>query len=258
MNFSKESLKAFLDEKVDRYNSTDFISSDPISIPHQFESKHDIEISGFVAAIIAWGQRVTIIKNANLLMQWMDYSPYDFIMNFTDKDLDPFRKFVHRTFNGADCEFFMWSLKNIYQKYGDLENAFAKSFSATEADTFEALIRFRNRFFELDHEVRTEKHIANPAKNASAKRMNMFLRWMVRKDNRGVDFGIWNAIAPSQLICPLDIHSGRVARKIGLLARKQNDWKAASELTSNLKKMDLHDPVKYDFALFGLGIFEKF
>ncbi len=258
MNQNIEDLKAFLDSKFMLYNSSSFIETDPISIPHLFSRKEDIEISGFFAATLAWGQRVTIINNTKKLMGWMDNAPLDFILNFTQHDLNPFQRFVHRTFNGIDCEYFLWSLKNIYQNYGSLEIAFCDGFQPDVLNVKKALVNFRKVFFELDHPTRTEKHIANPAKKSSAKRLNMFLRWMVRVDDRGVDFGIWKKIIPAQLICPLDVHSARVARKLGLLKRHINDWSAAEELTENLKLLDNKDPVKYDFALFGLGIFEGF
>ncbi|MFA5419538.1 MAG: TIGR02757 family protein [Bacteroidales bacterium] len=253
-----EALKEFLNFKAEYYNHVRFIPSDPISIPHLFTRKEDIEISGFFSAIIAWGQRPTIIKNATKLVEWMDYSPFDFILNFNESDLKPFSKFVHRTFNGEDCDFFLWSLKNIYQNYQTLENAFTIGFSESEINVKQAIILFRKRFFEIESPARTQKQIANPSKNSSSKRINMFLRWMVRKDKNGVDFGIWNKIQPSQLVCPLDVHVANVSRKIGLLSRKMNDWKAAEELTEILKTFDRNDPVKYDFALFGLGVFEKF
>lgn len=254
---TNDRLKQFLDEKADFYNSVKFIKSDPISIPHLFTKKEDIEIAGFLTATIAWGQRKTIVANASKLMQWMDYAPYQFITDFTDKDLSSFRHFVHRTFNGTDCEYFLWSLKNIYQKHGGLEKVFTTDFNPESNHTKSAITGFRELFFELDHPHRTEKHIANPVKKASAKRINMFLRWMVRCDNSGVDFGIWKSIRPSQLICPLDVHSAAVARNLSLLKRRINDWQAAEELTERLKQYDPDDPVKYDFALFGLGIFEK-
>ncbi|HEY6159978.1 MAG TPA: TIGR02757 family protein [Bacteroidia bacterium] len=245
-------LKEFLEEKYERYNRVSFIESDPVSIPHLFRKKEDIEISGFLAATIAWGQRPTIIKNATKLVQWMDMSPHDFILNAGEKDLAPFKKFVHRTFNGSDCIFFLHSLKNIYAKRGGMENAFQG------CDAKEAIIKFRQAFFSVKHLSRTLKHVSNPGSGSSAKRLNMFLRWMVRKDKRSVDFGIWNNLKPAQLFCPLDVHSGNVARKLGLLTRKQNDWKAVEELTVSLREFDPADPVKYDFALFGLGVFEKF
>jgi len=253
-----ENLKEFLDFKANQYNAPKFIETDPISIPHLFTKTEDREIAGFLAATIAWGQRAAIIGNATKLMKWMDYTPHDFIINFKESDIAPFLKFVHRTFNGDDCAYFLWSLKNLYQKYGKLESAFCNDFSEKETNVKNAIINFRQRFLEMDHQKRIEKHIANPDKNATTKRLNMFLRWMVRTDNKGVDFGIWNRIKPTQLVCPLDVHSARVARKLGLLKRNVNDWKAALELTENLKLLDNCDPVKYDFALFGLGIFEDF
>lgn len=252
-----QQLKRLLDQKAAFYNSARFIASDPISIPHLFSKKEDTEIAGFLAGTIAWGQRPTIISNAKKLMEWMDFSPHEFIMNFAEKDLKPFQTFSHRTFNGQDCEYFLWALKNLYQTYADMESAFTKDFLPTEKNTKTAIISFRNRFLSWQAPERTKKHVADPAKNSSAKRLNMFLRWMVRKDESGVDFGIWKNIRPSQLVCPLDTHSGRVARKLGLLTRKANDWQAAEELTDQLRLFDPEDPVKYDYALFGAGIFEK-
>lgn len=247
-----EELKSFLNSKAELYNQPGFIENDPISIPHLFAKKEDIEIAGFLSATIAWGNRKIILRNARNLMEMMEFSPFDFVMNFRDNDLKPFQKFVHRTFNANDLEFFLWSLKNIYQEHGGLEIVFQN-----KSEIKEAILYFRNVFFELDFPARTSKHIANPAKNSSAKRLNMFLRWMVRKDNKGVDFGIWKTLKPSMLYCPLDVHSGRVARQLGLLNRKQDDWKAVDELTAKLRTFDPIDPVKYDFALFGLGVNEK-
>jgi len=245
----------FLEEKHDLYNRPSFIKDDPISVPHQFTRKEDIEIAGFFSATIAWGQRVTIIKNANKLMGLMDNSPYDFISNHTDKELQPFSKFVHRTFNGTDCIFFIRSLKNIYKNHGGLSAVFEQK----STSVYEAIIHFRKVFFDMPGQFkRTQKHVSNPGKNASSKRLNMFLRWMVRKDNRDVDFGLWEDLSMSILCCPLDVHTGTVARKLGLLKRKQDDWKSVVELTEELKRHDPKDPVKYDFALFGLGVFEKF
>ena len=211
-----------------------------------------MEISAFLSAIIAWGQRPTIIRNANELMRRMDFSPRDFILNHSKRDLRQFKNFKHRTFNYIDLEFFLKSLKNIYKRNKSLEDTF-KGKTAKES-----ICNFRKTFFSISHPARTRKHISNPETNSSAKRLNMFLRWMVRKDNRGVDFGIWKNISPKNLMCPLDVHSGNVARKLGLLTRKQNDWQSVEELTSRLKEFDSKDPVKYDFALFGLGVFEKF
>jgi uncharacterized protein (TIGR02757 family) len=251
-------IKSFLEEKADLYNRPEFITVDPVSIPHQFSKNEDIGISGFFAATIAWGQRPVILKNAGKLMLMMDNAPYDFILNHTKNDLKPFLKFVHRTFNGGDCIYFIQSLKNIYKNHGGLQKVFSDNLSASQVDLSNAIHQFRKIFFELPHSKRTEKHVADPLANSSAKRMCMFLRWMVRKDKRGVDFGIWGNIRMNQLSCPLDLHSARMARSLGLLQRKQNDWKAVVELTDKLKQFDHNDPVKYDFALFGLGINEKF
>lgn len=248
-------IRDFLEEKASFYNRPGFIVTDPVSVPHRFERKEDIEISGFLTATIAWGQRTTIIRNAGRLMQLMDEEPYLFILNADDTDRDIFSGFSHRTLNAVDCRYFLSSLKNIYLNHGGLEQAFDAGPGSTILDR---ITRFRALFFELPHPMRTRKHIADPASGASAKRLNMFLRWMVRNDGRGVDFGFWKSISPADLLCPLDVHSGSVARKLGLLQRKQNDWKAVCELTASLKMMDPHDPVKYDFALFGLGVFEKF
>lgn len=249
-------LKALLDQKYLQFNHPDFIATDPIQIPHLFTRKEDIEIAGFFTATIAWGIRKSIINNSTKLMQWMDNAPYDFLMNAQEKDYAVFLKFVHRTFNGDDCVYFMHSLKNIYQKHQGLQAVFEKGYNA-EGGLFAALVHFRNVFFELPHLSRTRKHVADVSTGASAKRLNMFLRWMIRKDDRGVDFGLWS-LPPSALYIPLDIHSGNVARKLGLLTRKQNDWRAVEELTSNLRAFDPSDPVKYDFALFGMGAFDKF
>ena len=249
-------LHNFLEEKHDQYNRPEFIESDPISIPHQFSKKEDIEIAAFLTATIAWGNRKMIIKNAKQLMELIDRAPFDFIQNFTDDELKPFEKFVHRTFNGTDCIYFLKSLQNIYKNHGGLEGSF--SLPKESINIKESIISFHKLFFELEHQDRTRKHLANPEKSSAAKRINMFLRWMVRDDKRGVDFGIWKNISTGKLFCPLDVHSGNVARKLGLLSRNANDWKAVEELTGNLRKFDVADPVKYDFALFGLGVFEKF
>lgn len=248
-----EDLKKFLDSNVELYNQPEFIEKDPTSIPHLFRKKEDIEIAGFLSATIAWGNRTMILRNAKRLMEMMDFAPCEFILNFNAADLKPFEKFVHRTFNAVDLEYFLWSLKNIYQKHGGLEKVLSR-----KPEIKEAIHHFRDVFFELEFPSRTSKHIANPAKNSSAKRLNMFLRWMVRNDNKGVDFGIWKTINPSLLMCPLDVHSGSVARKLGILKRKQDDWKAVEELTQNLRKFDPNDPVKYDFALFGIGVNKSF
>ena len=252
----KNALRDLLDKKAAQYNSPEFISSDPISIPHQFSKKEDIEISGFLSATIAWGQRVTILKNANRLMQIMDNRPYDFVMNAGADDLRNLSGFVHRTFNGDDCLFFIEALKHIYTNCGGLENAFSQGISPNDINVFKGIISFRDTFLQAPHLLRSCKHVANPAKGSTAKRINMFLRWMVRSDDKGVDFGLWRKISPAQLCCPLDVHVGNVARKLGLLNRTQNDWRAVEELTRNLKEFDPDDPIKYDFALFGMGVFE--
>jgi len=252
-----EELKALLDAKADLYNRPEFIPSDPISIPHSFSRREDIEISGFLVATIAWGQRTTIVKNGFRLMEMMDHAPFDFVMNANSKELRRISGFVHRTFNADDCLFFIESLRNIYLNGKGLEQAFSEGLKKDDSDVFNALVTFRNIFLEAPHLSRSVKHIANPAAGSTAKRINMFLRWMVRNDHHGVDFGLWKSVSPSLLCCPLDVHVGNVARSIGLLDRKQNDWRAVEELTGHLRKFDPVDPIRYDFALFGMGVFEK-
>lgn len=254
MNSSE--IKDFLDEKVEQYNHPKFIESDPIQIPHRFTLKEDIEISGFLVATFSWGNRKSIIKNGEKLMELMGNSPFDFVMNFSDDYSERLSDFVHRTFNSTDLIYFIKALQNIYKNHDGLEAVFWKN---AEKENLQAAIHhFKKVFFELPHLKRTEKHVSDPLKNSAAKRINMFLRWMVRKDNKGVDFGIWDSLTPAQLSCPLDVHSGNVARKLNLLQRKQNDAKALAELDAALRKLDKNDPVKYDFALFGLGVFESF
>lgn len=253
---NKSELKEFLDSKVNQYNKPDFIGSDPIQIPHRYSLKEDVEISGFLAATIAWGNRKSIITNANKMMELMGNSPFDFVMSHTTKDLERFNGFVHRTFNSTDLSFFIESLKNIYDNHNGLEAVFCNNIE--QHSTQAAISAFKNVFFEIEHPARTTKHISNPLKGSAAKRINMWLRWNCRKDNTGVDLGIWKTIPASTLSCPLDVHSGNVARKLGLLKRKQNDAKALLELDTALRKLDSNDPVKYDFALFGLGVFEGF
>ena len=256
MNTITPDIKEFLDEMVLKYNNPSFIDSDPVSIPHLFTRKEDIEISGFLVATIAWGNRTMILKNGFKLMNLMGNAPYEFIMDYTDNDLDRLDGFVHRTFNQIDLAYFVRALKHIYQNKGGLETLF--TIAATEFSTQPAISYFKQEFFSLPHPERTAKHVSDPERGSAAKRINMFLRWMVRNDTHGVDFGIWKSLSPSQLSCPLDIHSGNVARKLGLLTRNQNDSRALEELDFNLREMDREDPVKYDFALFGLGVFEKF
>ncbi len=252
-----EDLKDFLDEKYAFYNRPEFIESDPIQIPHSFTLKEDIEIAAFLAAAIAWGRRSMIIKKAVDLMGLLENNPYDFLMNATEKDLKRFLNFQYRTFKEGDARYFILSLQNIYRNHGGLQALFEKAFFETNSIK-EALIRFRVVFLSMHPEQRTLKHVADVGRGSAAKRLNMFLRWMVRTDNKGVDFGLWKNIPSSALMIPLDVHTGNVARKLGLLERKQNDWRAVEEMTGRLREMDSDDPVKYDFALFGLGVFEDF
>ncbi len=247
-------IKDLLDEKHLKYNNRSFIENDPISIPHLFTKKEDIEIAAFLAATIAWGNRKSIITNANKLMQWMDHAPHDFILNHSKKELKPFEKFVHRTFNGTDCIFFLSSLKNIYTNHKDLEAVFKNVIEKDDLNLKHNIVSFRNLFLETKHFSRSEKHISDPSKKSSAKRLCMFLRWMVRDDKKGVDFGIWKSISPKDLCLPLDVHTGNVSRTLGLLKRTQNDWQAVEEITEVLRQLDPNDPIKYDFSLFGIGV----
>jgi uncharacterized protein (TIGR02757 family) len=253
-------LKAFLDAKVAQYNQPDFIKNDPVSIPHLFTQKQDIEIMGFWAATLAWGQRVTIINKCKELISLMDGAPYDFIVNHEEPDLKKLLSFKHRTFNDVDTLYFISFFRYHYERFDSLEAAFIPPGPLKGEDEVEsALNHFRSYFFSLpDFPHRTKKHVSSPSQKSTCKRLNMFLRWMVRKDDNGVDFGIWNNIKPSDLIMPCDLHVDRVARKLKLITRKQTDWQTAVELTEKLREFDPLDPVKYDFALFGLGIEEKF
>jgi len=253
---NRTELKDFLDSKVEQYNNPKFIETDPIQIPHQFTLKEDIEIAGFLTATISWGNRKSIIKNSKHMMELLELSPYDFVMNHETSDLKKLNVFVHRTFNGEDFIQFIISLKHIYKTHNGLESIFSK-YAKKDSLQF-SIHEFKKHFFEVLHLPRTQKHISDPLKNSAAKRINMYLRWMIRNDKTGVDFGIWKSLSPSHLSCPLDVHSGNVARKLGLLNRKQNDAKALKELDIALRKLDPKDPVKYDFALFGLGVFENF
>ncbi len=274
---SDKSLKEFFDEKVAQYNRIDFIKDDPVCIPHLFTQKADIEIAGLFAAVFAWGIRTTIIQKSKELMQLMDNAPHDFCLNHSDKDLQSLIHFKHRTFNTTDLLYFIEFLKYHYTNYKSLEEAFVmntlKKLSpplrggdnaqaaglSIRGGVEPALTNFHNYFFSLEHVPnRTKKHIATPYKGSTCKRLNMYLRWMVRKDKHGVDFGLWKKIKPSELVCPIDLHVARVAKRFGLLERKQVDWQAAVELTNYLKILDPLDPVKYDFALFGLGVMEKY
>ena len=254
-NSSEKSFKDFLDSKVEQYNQPSFIKDDPVSIPHLFSKKQDIEIAGFFAAVFAWGNRTTIINKSKELMQYMDMSPHAFCLNSDLGGLKRLMDFRHRTFNSTDLLYFVGFLKYHYQHNDSLETAFTNWGNDVE----QMLIGFHHYFFSLEHvPPRTKKHIASPEKRSNCKRLNMFLRWMVRSDNKGVDFGIWKNIKPSQLICPVDVHVARVAKRFNLLHRKLVDWQAALELTEYLRTLDADDPVKYDFALFALGVIEKF
>jgi uncharacterized protein (TIGR02757 family) len=256
MELHKNGIKDLLDEKVVQYNTPSFIETDPVQIPHMYSVREDIEISGFLAATISWGNRTSILKNAKQMMKLMGNSPFDFVMNHKERHLAKMDGFVHRTFNSTDLITFIGALRFLYQDRRGLEAVFTENRTADSLQP--AIHHFKNEFFSVAHLKRTEKHLPDPFNGSAAKRMNMYLRWMVRRDNAGVDFGIWKNISPSILSCPLDTHSGRVARKLGLLNRKQNDSKAVNELDGVLRKLDPSDPVKYDYALFGLAVYETF
>ena len=251
----KNDLKEFLDNKVLLYNQPSFIPADPVCIPHLFTKKQDIEIAGLFAAVFAWGNRTTIINKSKELMQLMDMQPHEFCLHHSSKDLKKMAGFKHRTFNTDDLYYFIEFFHHHFKKYDSLETAFFPNKGITAE---QGLNNFKNYFFSFEHLPRTQKHISSPLQKSSCKRLNMYLRWMVRNDHTGVDFGLWKNIKPSSLICPIDVHVARVAKKLGLLQRKQTDWQAAKELTEYLRTLDAADPVKYDFALFGLGVMEKF
>lgn len=247
-------LKDFLDKKVELYLKPNFIEDDPISIPHQFTKKEDVEIAAFLTATIAWGRRAMIMKNANEMMRILDQSPHEFILHASQKEIDKSLAFCHRTFQGIDFKTFIYSLRNIYTNHKGLETCF----HTKKEDMSEGISNFKRVFFSIEHQERTKKHISDPLKGSASKRLIMFLRWMVRHDKEGVDFGIWKSLSPSQLSCPLDVHTANVARKLGLITRKANDWKTVKELDVHLRSFCKIDPAKYDFALFGLGVYEKF
>ncbi len=258
MKLNKEELYEFLEAKYNQYNKPVFIETDPIQIPHSYHKTEDIEISAFLTASIAWGKRKMIIRNSLRMLEAMGENPYEFILNYSEeKDYKRITEVKHRTFKPEDFNFFLIALRNIYQNHGGLEKVFTEGFKKTNS-VFGAINHFRTIFMQTPHAQRSEKHVANPLKNSAAKRINMFLMWLVRNDKRGVHFGLWNGIPSSELIIPMDVHCGNTARALGLLQRKQNDRKAAEELTQMLKKFDHNDPVKYDFALFGAGVFEGF
>lgn len=250
-------VKEFLESEHDRFNRPEFIVNDPISIPHRYSKKADREISGFLTATISWGQRQTILKNANRLMLLMDDVPCDFVSSCSQKEMRRFADFVHRTFNGTDCVLFVRILSNLYKSGKGLHQIFSQSYMDSNGDMGMAIHLFRQHFWSGVSPGRSAKHFSDPMNQSAAKRLNMFLRWMVRKDDRGVDFGLWTDIPTSALMCPLDVHSGRVARELGLLDRNQNDWQAVTELSNNLRLFDAEDPCRYDYALFGGGVFER-
>jgi uncharacterized protein (TIGR02757 family) len=252
---SFKELKVFLDEKTIQFNQPDFLEDDPLGIVHQFSKKEDIEIMGLLMATIAWGNRKSIITSGNRLVEIFENEPFQFVLDHTDADFAQFH-FVHRTFQKSDLQFFVGALREIYKKQTSLESAFAGNQAI--AGVKGRIVNFRTELLSYPHEKRSEKHLANPLKKSAAKRINMFLRWMVRDNSTGVDFGIWNSIPKSELYLPLDVHTSNIGRKLGLITRKQDDWQALEELMENLKKMDPNDPCKYDFALFGLGAIEKF
>jgi uncharacterized protein (TIGR02757 family) len=254
-----DNLRDFLNQKVDQYNQPFFIKDDPVSIPHLFIKKQDIEIAGFFAALFAWGNRTTIIRKSKELMELMDMAPHSFIRGAGEKELKELIHFKHRTFNATDLLYFIEFLKLHYSSHESLETAFTKGMDQADGSIENGLNSFHHYFFSLEEiPSRTRKHIATPGKGSTCKRLNMFLRWMVRTDDAGVDFGIWKNISPAQLICPIDLHVARVAKRLNLLDRKQIDWQAAMQLTEYLRTLDKSDPVKYDFALFGLGAMEKY
>ncbi len=248
-----EDIKELLDELCERFNRPEFIEFDPISIPHRFSTNEDIEIAGLLSSTIAWGNRKAIVKSAGRMMEYMDNAPYDFVRNATDGDLLTLQRYVHRTFNGVDFTDFIIAIRSICDEYGSLGNLFIQLYQKSESIPI-VLAEFRSRFLSGDHNPHCEKHISSIIKGAACKRLNMYLRWMVRRDENGVDFGIWSDIPSSALYLPLDVHSGNVARALGLLQRKQSDWKAVEQVTLALREFDSSDPVRYDFALFGAGI----
>lgn len=251
-----DNIQSLLEEKAAQYNTPAFIENDPIQIPHSFNVCENIEIAGFLGATLAWGRRDIIIKNTLDLVSRMDNNPVDFLLNMAEEDLGIFKDFKHRTFNGEDCIFFIRSLQRLYKFGGGLKQAFMRGYKIRNS-TRDAILNFRNEFLMPGYPERSIKHLADPDRGSAAKRLNLFLRWMVRQDERGVDFGIWTEISPADLFIPLDVHTGNMARQLGLLHRKQNDWKAVEELTGVLRELDPEDPVKYDYALFGMGVFEN-
>ncbi|OSZ82967.1 TIGR02757 family protein [Chitinophagaceae bacterium IBVUCB1] len=251
-------LKHLLDEKARLYNQPSFIKGDPVCVPHRFTKKQDIEIAGLFAAVLAWGNRTSIINSTNKIMQWMDDAPHDYILHHQDTDLKKMLGFAHRTFNATDLLYFIHFLQHHYRQYNSLEDAFVPAKNYKNETVEQALIHFHNYFFSIEHPERTQKHIATPARKSACKRINMYLRWMVRTDKQDVDFGIWKKISPRQLVCPLDVHVGRVAFRLGLISSEKSDWQNALALTQGLRQLNPEDPAVYDYALFGLGVAERF
>ncbi len=246
-----------MNDRYAKYNTPDFIAPDPISIPHQYSKKEDIEISGLLTATIAWGRRDLVLRSANRLLTLMDHTPHEFVLHASERDMNRLDDFVHRTFNATDARYFIQVLGHIFREHGGLEAVFSAGLRDESSDLYHALAHFREVFLSLpDAPKRTGKHVSDVTRNASCKRLVMYLRWMIRSDKNGVDFGLWKSISPSQLVLPLDVHTGRVARALGLLHRKQNDWKSVQYVTRLLRELDPDDPAKYDFAIFGLGIYE--
>jgi uncharacterized protein (TIGR02757 family) len=250
-----ENVKKLLDKKAYLYECPEFIENDPIQVPHKFTTKEDIEIAGFLTATIAWGQRISIIKSAKLLLSMLDNDPFSFISNAGDKEIKQFENYIYRTFRGDDCIFFLKSLRNIYLNEGGLEKVFTVGYNQKKS-IYSALVHFHESFLMAPHLHRSEKHVPNVITKTAAKRLNLFLRWMIRNNDRGVDFGLWREIPVASLMIPLDLHTGNMARKLGLLIQKQNNWTAVEELTATLRQFDPEDPIKYDFALFGMGAYE--
>lgn len=253
-----QGLKKLLDEKVRLYNQPSFISGDPVQVPHRFSKKQDIEIAGLFAAVLAWGNRTSIINSCNKLTDWMDNTPHDFILNHKDTDLKKMLGFAHRTFNATDLLYFISFLHYHYTSHTSLEDAFVPAKTYKHDTVEEALVHFHNYFFSIEHPERTRKHISTPERKSACKRLNMYLRWMVRKDKAGVDFGIWKKIHPHQLVCPLDVHVAMVAFRLNLISNEKSNWQNAIELTRHLQELNPKDPAVYDYALFGLGMAERF
>ncbi len=253
-----QTLKYLLDEKVRLYNQPSFIKGDPVCVPHRFSKRQDIEIAGLFAAVLAWGNRTSIINSSSKIMQWMDDAPHDFVLHHRDTDLKKMLGFAHRTFNATDLLYFIHWLQYHYTQHNSLEDAFVPTLRYKHDTVEQALIHFYNYFFSIEHPERTRKHIATPARKSACKRINMYLRWMVRADKHGVDFGIWKKISPHQLVCPLDVHVGRVAFRLGLIRNEKSDWRNALSLTQSLRELNPEDPAVYDYALFGLGAEECF